>query len=84
MLIINIRFTTISSCLVGNQTESFSVAGVDQSTTIDENGRPIIHGSSFKGALRNIVREEEDLMKYTKDYVKSLIEQVLKKTSVRR
>ena len=50
MLIINIRFTTISSCLVGNQTESFSVAGVDQSTTIDENGRPIIHGSSFKGA----------------------------------
>ena len=44
MLIINIRFTTVSSCLVGNQTESFSVGGVDQSTTIDENGRPIIHG----------------------------------------
>ncbi|MGP1597644.1 RAMP superfamily CRISPR-associated protein [Peptoanaerobacter stomatis] len=79
MLIINIRFTTLSSCLVGNQTESFSVGGVDQSTTIDENGKPIIHGSAFKGALRNIVREEEGLMKYTKDYVKSLIEKVLEK-----
>jgi len=56
MLIINIRFTTVSSCLVGNQTESFSVGEVDQSTTIDENGRPIIHGSAFKGALRNILR----------------------------
>ncbi|MGP1567713.1 MAG: RAMP superfamily CRISPR-associated protein [Peptoanaerobacter stomatis] len=78
MLIINIRFTTVSSCLVGNQTESFSVGGVDQSTTIDENGRPIIHGSTFKGALRNILREES-LMKNTENYVKSLIEKVLEK-----
>ena len=59
MFEIKIKLTTESCCLIGNQTESFSVGGVDQSTTIDENGRPIIHGSAFKGALRNIVRELE-------------------------
>ena len=43
---------------------------------------PIIHGSSFKGALRNIVREkekEEGKMIETKKYVKLLIEETLKK-----
>lgn len=59
MFEIKIKLTTESCCLIGNQTESFSVGGVDQSTTVDENGRPIIHGSAFKGALRNIVRELE-------------------------
>ena len=71
MFEINIKLKTKSSCLIGNQTESFSVGGVDQATTIDENGKPIIHGSSFKGALRNIVREkekEEGKMIETKKY----------------
>lgn len=44
MFEINIKLKTKSSCLIGNQTESFSVGGVDQATTIDENGKPIIHG----------------------------------------
>ena len=80
MFEIKIKLTTESCCLIGNQTESFSVGGVDQSTTIDENGRPIIHGSAFKGALRNIVRElekKEGNMEETKKYVKRLIEKIL-------
>ena len=82
MFEIKIRLTTVSGCLIGNQTESFSIGGVDQSTTTDENQKPIIHGSAFKGALRNIVREkekEEGKMINTKGYVKSLIEETLKK-----
>ena len=82
MLEIKIKLTTVSSCLIGNQTESFSVGGVDQSTTVDENGNPIIHGSAFKGAFRNIVREREKMsegMIVTKDYVKSLVEKTLTK-----
>ena len=82
MFEIEIKLKTKSSCLIGNQTESFSVGGVDQATTIDENGKPVIHGSSFKGALRNIVREkekEEGKMIETKKYVKLLIEETLKK-----
>ena len=82
MFEIEIKLKTKSSCLIGNQTESFSVGGVDQATTIDENGKPVIHGSSFKGALRNIVREkekEERKMIETKKYVKLLIEEALKK-----
>lgn len=80
MFEIKIKLTTESCCLIGNQTESFSVGGVDKSTTVDENGRPIIHGSAFKGALRNIVRElekKEGNMEETKKYVKRLIEKIL-------
>jgi hypothetical protein len=82
MFEIKIKLTTESCCLIGNQTESFSVGGVDQSTTIDENGRPIIHGSAFKGALRNIVREQEKKegqMEKTKEYVKCIINEILEK-----
>lgn len=82
MFEIKIKLTTESCCLIGNQTESFSVGGVDQSTTIDENGRPIIHGSAFKGALRNIVREQEKKegqMEKTKEYVKCIINELLEK-----
>ena len=83
MLEIKIKLTTMSSCLIGNQTESFSVGGIDQSTTVDENGNPIIHGSAFKGAFRNIVREREKMSEKmtatTKDYVKLLIEKTLTK-----
>ena len=83
MFEIKIKLTTMSSCLIGNQTESFSVGGVDQSTTVDENGNPIIHGSAFKGAFRNIVREREkmseEMTATTKDYVKSLVEKTLTK-----
>ena len=82
MFEIKIKLTTESCCLIGNQTESFSVGGVDQSTTIDENGRPIIHGSAFKGALRNIVREQEKKegqMEKIKEYVKCTINEILEK-----
>ena len=82
MFEIKIKLTTESCCLIGNQTESFSVGGVDQSTTIDENGRPIIHGSALKGALRNIVREQEKKegqMEKIKEYVKCTINEILEK-----
>ena len=82
MFEIKVKLTTVSCCLIGNQTESFSVGGVDQSTTIDESGRPIIHGSAFKGALRNIVREQEkevEKMKETKNYVERIIGEIIDK-----
>ena len=82
-----IKITTISSCLIGNQTESFSIGGVDQSTTIDENGKPIIHGSAFKGAFRNIVREQgkrKEEMTQTKDYVKYNSEDIIETEKMRK
>lgn len=82
MFEIKVKLTTVSCCLIGNQTESFSVGGVDQSTTVDENGSPIIHSSAFKGALRNIVREQEKKegqMEATKNYVERIIGEILKK-----
>ena len=82
MFEIRIKLTTVSCCLIGNQTESFSIGGVDQSTTVDENGKPMIHGSAFKGAFRNIVREQdkrEGELAQIKNYVKYLIEETLEK-----
>ena len=86
MFEIKIKITTISSCLIGNQTESFSIGGVDQSTTIDENGKPIIHGEVLGKQLKMQVwirflftaSPEEPLMKILKlrlsvtDLLKSL------------
>ena len=54
MFTIEFKVKTISNCLIGNQTESFSIGGVDQATTVDVEGFPIIHGSAIKGCLRNI------------------------------
>lgn len=79
MFEIKVKLTTVSSCLIGNQTESFSVGGTDQSTTIDENGRPIIHGSSFKGALRNIIRENEVELPETQKYIECILTKLLEK-----
>lgn len=79
---IEVTIITKSNCLIGNQTESFSVGGVDQSTTVDENGRSIIHGSAFKGSFRNIIRENDDninYMKYTKDYLRQALDSITKK-----
>lgn len=80
MFEIMIEIETKSSCLIGNQTESFSVGGVDQATTVDENGRPIIDGSAFKGSFRNIIRENdqsEEYMPQTKKYLKKIFSDML-------
>lgn len=79
MFEIKIKITTKSNCLIGNQTESFSIGGVDQSTAITRDGKPMIHGSSFKGALRNIVRENESDMSKTKEYIKEILDYLLDK-----
>lgn len=70
---------TVSNCLIGNQTECFSIGGVDQSTTIDERGNPIIHGSAIKGALRNIAREHDDKMKKTKEMMQKILKDIKEK-----
>lgn len=79
MFEIKVKIITKSNCLIGNQTESFSVGGVDQATTVDEKARPIIQGSAFKGALRNIVREYGDEMPNTKNYVTVILQRLLEK-----
>lgn len=79
MLELKVKITTQSNCLIGNQTESFSVGGVDQSTTLDEDRKPVIHGSAVKGSLRNIVRENEVEMQKTQEYVKRVLEDMLRR-----
>lgn len=82
MFEIIVEITTKSGCLIGNQTSSFSIGGVDQMTTVDEKGYPIIHGSAFKGAFRNIIREnqwQQGYMENTSKYLDELFKSILEK-----
>ena len=76
-----IRFTLIteSNCLIGNQTTPFSTGGVDQSTLVDNSGYPMISGSAFKGAVRNIYRENRDKFNATKKYMEEVFNEILSK-----
>lgn len=79
MFEIKMKLKTKSNCLVGNQTERFSIGGVDQSTVINVDGKPMICGSSFKGAIRNIVRENDEEMGETKKYIEEILQDLLNK-----
>lgn len=82
MFIIEFELKTKSSCLIGNQTDSFSIGGIDQATTVDNDGYPIIHGSAMKGCLRNIVREESkynNIMPKTIEFLKGYLNELYKK-----
>jgi CRISPR-associated protein Csm3 len=57
---ITISVTTLSNLLIGGNESGFVIGGIDQHAVIDHEGRPYIPGSSFKGALRKIVREDND------------------------
>lgn len=76
-----IKFTLIteSNCLIGNQTTPFSTGGVDQSTLVDNSGHPMISGSAFKGALRNIYRENRCEFYETKKYMQEVFAEILLK-----
>lgn len=54
---LSIRVTTQSNLFIGGSPAAFEIGGVDLYTVTDYRGRPYIPASSFKGALRNIVRE---------------------------
>lgn len=79
MFEIQIKVTTESNCLVTSQTETFSVGGLDQSTAVDRNGKPMIPATSFKGAFRNIVRDREEKMCHTQCLVKSIFHKINQK-----
>lgn len=79
MFEIKIQITTKSNCLVGANIENFSIGGIDQSTTTDTNGKPVISASSFKGTLRNIIRENDEKMLNIKELIKNSLEELLKK-----
>ncbi len=77
MYLIKFTLKTESNCLIGNQTTPFSAGGVDQSTLVDNEGYPIISGSAFKGALRNIYRENISLFPKTNEYVQEVLTEIL-------
>lgn len=55
-----IMFTikTESNLFIGGAPAPFEIGGIDQQTAVDIEGFPCIPASSFKGALRNIIRKD--------------------------
>lgn len=57
--VIQIQIETASNLFIGGMPMPFEIGGIDQQTVTDQNGNPYIPASSFKGALRNIVHEDQ-------------------------
>lgn len=76
---IKVKIKTESNCLIGSATQSFSIGGVDQCTTLDNEGYPLIQASAFKGSLRAIIKYENDNMEETKKFYKIFFEKLIKK-----
>lgn len=56
--IIKFRITTLSNLFIGSAPIPFEIGGIDQQTILDQDKLPYIPGSSLKGALRSIIRED--------------------------
>lgn len=57
---IKVKVTTKSNLFIGGTPSTFEIGGVDL-YTVTKDKKPIIPGSSLKGVLRRIVRENSDL-----------------------
>lgn len=71
---IKFKIKTLSNLFIGGAPVPFEIGGIDQQTALDQEGFPYIPGSSFKGALRTIVREDsgkqaDDISELYKDYL---------------
>lgn len=58
--IIRYKITTESNLFIGGAAIPFEIGGIDQITVTDLEDYPMIPGSSIKGAVRNIVREDDE------------------------
>ena len=81
---IKVKIETKSNCLIGNHTQSFRIGGVYQCTTVDNDGKPLIQASAFKGSTRFIVKSEGSDMEETKKFYKNYLEDLLKKYEKRK
>lgn len=73
--VIKFEINTLSNLFIGGAPIPFEIGGIDQQTAVDWKGFPYIPGSSFKGALRDIVREDksedaEMILELFKEYIK--------------
>lgn len=58
---IKFKIKTLSNLMIGGAPAPFEIGGVDQYTATTYEGLPYIPASSFKGALREIVHEDDGL-----------------------
>ena len=59
---IKIKIITKSNLFIGGVPAPFEIGGIDSYTVTDQQGFPFIPGSSLKGALRSIMREDHSEM----------------------
>jgi CRISPR-associated protein Csm3 len=54
---IEFKVETMSNLYIGGTPRTYDIGGVDMYTVTDNNGKPYIPASSFKGALREIAKD---------------------------
>lgn len=57
--IVKFKIITLSNLFIGGAPVPFEIGGIDQQTILDPEGFPYIPGSSSKGALRAMVRQDK-------------------------
>lgn len=72
---IKLHIKTLSNLFIGGAPIPFEIGGIDQQTAIDQEGYPYIPASSFKGALRAIMQEDnskvsDDIAQLYVEYIK--------------
>lgn len=73
--IVKFKIITLSNLFIGGAPLSFEIGGLDQQTILDPEGFPYIPGSSLKGALKAIGRQDkspaaEEIKKLYASYLK--------------
>lgn len=73
---VKFNIITLSNLFIGGAPVSFEIGGIDQQTILDSEGFPYIPGSSQKGALRAMARQDKSL---AAEEIKKLYASYLKK-----
>ncbi|WP_110953482.1 RAMP superfamily CRISPR-associated protein [Anaerosinus massiliensis] len=61
--IIQFKIKTLSNLFIGGAPVAFEIGGIDQQTVVDLAGFPCLPGSSLKGTLRAIIRDDTSAKK---------------------
>ncbi|WP_182188083.1 RAMP superfamily CRISPR-associated protein [Pectinatus frisingensis] len=74
--IVKYKVKTLSNLFIGGAPLPFEIGGIDQQTTLDQEGYPYIPASSEKGSVRSIVHEDNSdektaITKLYTEYLKS-------------
>ncbi|OEH85142.1 hypothetical protein BHU72_05895 [Desulfuribacillus stibiiarsenatis] len=75
---LKIIITTDSNLFIGGAPSTFEIGGIDQCTVLDNEGKPYIPASSFKGAFRAMIKDMITIQDNSNKYIVQIYEDYFK------